>query len=66
MFYNNKKVYFVKNSDKGNFIIYLFFLITDGYKNKLRLKLIIRDITSIRLKNETGTFWDLFGFWFII
>ncbi len=56
MFYNNKKIYFVKNSDKKNFIICLSFLITDKYKNKLYLKLIIRNISSIRLENETEAF----------
>ncbi len=56
MFYNNKKVYFVKDSDKGNFIIYLFFLITDKYKNRFCFKLIIRDIMSIRLKGGTEIF----------
>ncbi len=66
MFYDNKKIYFVKNSDKENLIIYLFLLITDKYKNKLCFKLIIRDISSIRLKGETETFWGPYGFWFIV
>ncbi len=56
MFYNNKKVYFVKNSDKRDFIICLFFLITDKYKNKFCFKFIIWNISLIRLKGKTETF----------
>ncbi len=61
MFYNNKKIYFIKDPDKGNFIIYLFFLIIDGYKSRFYFKLTVRNITSIRLKGKTEAFWGSYG-----
>ncbi len=56
MFYNNKEIYFVKNLNKKDFIIYLSFLIINKYKNNLYFEFIIRNISSIRLENETETF----------
>ncbi len=55
MSYNNKKAYFIKNSDRENLIIYLSLLITDKHKNKFCPKFIIQGIISIHLKGGIET-----------